>query len=113
VSTVTPIRGERPAGRRRRLAASAAGGERTQAIFAEVLTRRRYCEAVGVHPNTLVRWEQAGVVKPEMREVGDVPTRVFTEAQVAFGIRLRQVLAENNGRLSLAEAAKLARRRST
>jgi hypothetical protein len=88
-------------------------GDTTRALFAHLMTRRRYAEAVGVHLKTVVNWEKHGVVKPRTRYVGSTPVRTFTQVQVDFGKRLKAVLAENNGRISVVEAAKLARRRST
>jgi len=89
---------------------SAQGAALVSSEFAAVLTRRRFCELVGIHKTTLRRWEAAGVVRPEMQSVLSIRTAVFPEADVTIGREIVRLLAENSGRLSLKEAAEIARR---
>ncbi len=106
-----PIDNESPAGRKRRLAASRRGAKTVERAWKSerALTRRRYCELVGIHPNTLKRWERTGLLDPELVSVMGSPTRVFNEQDVDFGRRLIAVLREEPGRYSLSEAARRAR----
>lgn len=105
-----PIQSESEEGRRRRLEGSRKGALTVQQLFGEVLTRKRFAAEVGIATvKTLKRWEEAGVVTPTLRQVGNVDTYVFTEADVEVGKRVKRILAEQNGRLTLAEAARLAR----
>lgn len=91
--------------RSRQRAGAQRGAHLVQAEFAAVLTRRRYCELVGIHATTLRRWEAAGIVTPQLETVMRTPTNVFARADVAFGRRLTAMLAEHSGTLSLGEAA--------
>jgi hypothetical protein len=104
-----PIEGESAAGRKRRLAASKEGSKIVADEFATALTRRRAAERIGVHPGTLAKWEQAGVVKPRTVKILGSPTKVYDERDIEFGKRVVQILAEDRGRVSLKEAAKRAR----
>jgi DNA-binding transcriptional MerR regulator len=103
------IEGETAAGKRRRLAASRQGAQTVRSEFAAALTRKRYCELVGIHASTLARWERLGVVQPEMAEVLGIPTRIFSPEQVEFGKRLRVLLHERHGTISVKDAAALVR----
>jgi hypothetical protein len=100
-----PDERNRSTGARRRLAGSRSGGEVVRSRFGEALTRRRYCELVGIHPTTLRRWEGAGVVRPSLETILGSPTYVFQQADVAFGKRLAALLRRRPGELSLAQAA--------
>lgn len=93
----------------RQQAGATRGARLVQAEFAAVLTRRRYCELVGIHATTLRRWEAAGVVTPTLETVMRIPTNVFDRKDVAFGCRLVEMLSEQSGRLSLAHAAAVLR----
>jgi DNA-binding transcriptional MerR regulator len=87
------------------------GGQAVSGEFAAHLTRKRYLELVGISKSTLIRWEKAGALRPEMHEILGIPTRVFTPEDVELGKRLRRVLRERYGEISVEEAAKLVRRR--
>ncbi len=71
-----------------------------------MITRRRFCELVGVHPTTLKKWEKRGLVQPELAIVMNSPTRVFTDADVQWGRTLIALLRSRPGELSVEEAAK-------
>ena len=73
--------------------------------FAELITRRRFCDLVGIHRTTLKRWEKAGVVAPKLEPVIGIMTYVFTGEEVEFGKRLARLLAARPGEISLTEAA--------
>jgi hypothetical protein len=77
--------------------------------FAQIVTRRRYCELVGIHMSTLKRWERAGVVRPELKPVIGIMTWIFSAADVEFGRRLAELLGSRPGELSLAQAAEIVR----
>ena len=77
-----------------------------RADFASVITRRRYCELVGIHPTTLRKWERRGLVQPQLSRVMNSPTRVFTDADVQWGRKLIALLRSEPGGLSVDEAAK-------
>lgn len=81
-----------------------------QAEFGAVLTRRRFCELVGIHATTLRRWEKAGVVRPRLESILNSPTYVFERNDVAFGRRLAGVLAERAGSVTLSAAAEIVRK---
>lgn len=76
-----------------------------RADFATLITRRRYCELVGIHGTTLRKWEQRGLVRPELVEVMNSPTNVFTGEDVDFGKRLISLLRSRPGEMSIEEAA--------
>jgi len=80
-----------------------------RADFAALITRRRYCELVGIHGTTLRKWEQRGLVRPELVEVMNSPTRVFTEEDVDFGRRIIGLLRSRPGEISIEEAARALR----
>jgi transcriptional regulator with XRE-family HTH domain len=100
-----------PGPKERQLKGSAHGAEVVRSRFAQKLTRRRFCDLVGVHPTTLRRWERAGIVRPRLEEVLGSPTWVFSEEDVAFATRLIGLLRDHPGQLTLADAAVAARRR--
>lgn len=97
--------------RRRQQAGAQRGAELVQAEFAAALTRRRYCELVGIHATTLRRWEKAGVVTPRLETIMRIPTRVFERDDVAFGRRLVTLLSGRSGTMSVVEAAAQLRER--
>jgi hypothetical protein len=101
---------ERDAAERQRNG-SRKGADLVRAEFAAALTRRRYCEIVGIHEMTLKRWERAGVLSPRTEVILNSPTRVFAPEDVMFGKRLIGVLRERSGTLNLVEAASLVRGR--
>lgn len=107
---------DRPAGdddvQARQRAGARRGAQLVQAEFAAALTRRRYCELVGIHATTLRRWEAAQVVAPRLEQIMRIPTYVFEREDVAFGRRLVATLSAQSGKMSLAEAAAELRRRS-
>lgn len=76
-----------------------------------MITRKAYCERVGIHPTTLRRWEQAGIVTPTRQAVRNILTYVFSADDVRFGRRLAKHLAEHPGSVSLVEAAHAVARR--
>lgn len=81
-----------------------------QREFRSVMTRRRYCETVGIHPTTLRRWESEGILAPSSTRVMNLRTNVFSSEDVAFGKKLIALLRKRPGELSLAQAAELIRR---
>jgi DNA-binding transcriptional MerR regulator len=85
------------------------GADLVRAEFAAALTRRRFCEIVGIHEMTLKRWEREEVVSPRTEVILNSPTRVFAPEDVTFGKRLIALLRERSGTLSLREAAALIR----
>jgi hypothetical protein len=97
-------------GERQRRAASKRGGAAVQQAFGEVLTRRVFAERVGIHMTTVRRWEALGVVAPKREPVLGIPTLIFTEADVAFGKALAQLVRDRPGELSLHQAADIVRR---
>lgn len=98
--------GDAPGPERRHREGARRGAELVQAEFASVVTRKRYCEVVGIHPTTLKRWEAAGVVRPSLKKVMNSPTRVFTPEDVRFGKRLVAALRSSPGKLSVQDAAR-------
>lgn len=97
--------------RSRQRAGAQRGAALVQAEFAAALTRRRYCELVGIHATTLRRWESAGVVTPRLETIMKIPTFVFERDDVAFGRRLVMLLSERSGTISVGEAAAQLRER--
>ncbi len=97
--------------RHRQRAGSERGASLVQAEFAAALTRRRFCELVGVHPTTLRRWEAAGVLSPRLETIMRSPTYVFDREDVTFGRRLVVALQEGSGKISVEEAARQVRER--
>jgi hypothetical protein len=85
------------------------GGEIVKAEFASALTRRRYCEIVGIHETTLRRWEKTGLVKPTVQTILNSPTMIFAAEEVSFGKRLVELLRRRAGTISLVEAAEIVR----
>lgn len=77
------------------------------------MTRKRYCELVGIHRTTLKRWERVGVVVPVMESVIGIRTATFTPDDVAVGRLAAQLLEENRGVLSLEDAFQRARRQGS
>lgn len=106
-----PISGETAEGRQRRLDASKRGSQTVAREFERAITRKQFCARVGIHANTLARWERAGIVAPELRVVMGSQTRIFTKDDVRFGRQLITLLRNRPGELTLAEAAALARKR--
>lgn len=94
-------------GERQRRAASKRGAAAVQRAFAGALTRRVFAERVGIHMTTVRRWEALGVVTPTRQAVLGIPTLIFTEADVEFGMALAQLLKKRPGELSLEQAARL------
>jgi hypothetical protein len=92
--------------KRRQLEGSRRGAEAVRAEFGAAITRRRYCELVGVHPTTLRKWEKRGLVQPELAAVMNSPTRVFTDADVEWGRALIALLRARPGEMSVEDAAK-------
>jgi hypothetical protein len=87
------------------------GREAIRAEFASALTRKRYCELVGIHKTTLKRWEASGIVKPTRVSIRGIETWVFDEADVEAGREIARLLRDNPGQLSLQQAAVRVRRR--
>lgn len=87
------------------------GRETTSAAFDAVITRKRYCALVGIHPTSLKRWLAAGVVRPRKDVVQGVETWVFSNADVELGKQIARLLRDNQGKMSVAQAAQLARGR--
>lgn len=108
---LVPISGETPEGRQRRLEAARRGSETVAREFDRVITRKQFTARVGIHANTLARWERAGIIAPELQVVMGSPTRVFTNDDVRFGRRLITLLRDRPGELTLAAAAVLAARK--
>jgi hypothetical protein len=86
------------------------GGARVREEFEGVITRKRYCELVGIHRTTLKRWERAGVVEPVMQSVIGIRTATYAPGEVEVGRLAAQLLEENRGALSLKDAFERARR---
>lgn len=97
-------------GKRRQLAGSRRGAAAVSEEFDAAITRRRYCALVGIHPTTLRRWEQAGVVRGKREAILGIPTTTFTEVDVDFGRRLVGALRARPGEVSLEQAAARATR---
>lgn len=51
-------------------------------------TRAEAAEMIGRHPDTVRRWERAGMISPEMVAFGDIMVPAFTPADIA---RLREI----------------------
>ena len=88
---------------------SARGGRRVEVEFAQAITRRRLCRLVGIHPSTLRRWENIGVIAPKMKPIMGTITAVFIDEDVEFARALAKTLQANPGQLSVPEAARLIR----
>jgi transcriptional regulator with XRE-family HTH domain len=86
-------------------AGSQRGAEVIKERFAAELTRKRICEELGIHAQTLKKWEAEGVVRPKMRSIGGIPTAVFVEDDVAFGRGVLKLLRSHPGTMSLKSAA--------
>jgi len=82
-----------------------------RAEFDAAITRRRFCDLVGIHATTLAKWEKRGIVKPELQVILNSPTRVFTEEDVVVGKAIIALLRGQRGVLSVEDAAKMARER--
>jgi hypothetical protein len=61
------------------------GAEVIKDRFAAELTRRRLCQELDIHPQTLKKWEAAGVIRPRMLSIGGIPTAVFEADDLALG----------------------------
>lgn len=83
------------------------GGEMTRKKFAESITRRRFCEEVGIHRNTLKKWEQLGIVKPGFEEILKSRTAVYMPDDVERGKRIATLIADNFGTMSIKRAAEI------
>jgi len=94
------------------LAGSRRGGEVTKAAYADVITKKVFARRVGISALTLRKWLERGVVRPKFKRVkGGVGAWVFTEADVEFGRAVVRIVREESvGRLTVEEAAKLARK---
>ena len=77
--------------------------------FAAAITRRRFCELVGIHKTTLRRWEEAGIVTPRMVPILGIDTWVFEEADVELGSGIADLVRQAPGQVSLQDAARLVR----
>jgi DNA-binding transcriptional MerR regulator len=95
--------------KQRQLAGSRKGSAIVEEAFAAALTRRRFCELVGIHGKTLTKWERAGVLEPATAVILNSPTRVFSADDVEFGQALIAFLHRHPGRYSVAEAAEVVR----
>ena len=78
-----------------------------KAKFDAAITRKRYCELVGIHPTTLQKWERQGVVEPRLVQILNSPTRVFSKDDVRFGKKLIALLRARPGELSIRDAARV------
>ena len=92
------------------------GGELTRKVFAEHITRKRFCDQVGIHRNTLKKWEKLGIVEPQFVEILKSRTAVFNQEDVERGKQIAALIADNAGTLTVKQAAalvdtKLAKRR--
>lgn len=96
--------------KQKQLAGSRKGSAIVEEAFTAALTRRRFCELVGIHGKTLTKWERAGVLEPAMAVILNSPTRVFSVDDVEFGQALIAFLHRYPGRYSVAEAAEVVRR---
>lgn len=96
-------------GAAKRLAGSRKGAETIREAFAQTLTRRHFAQLVGIHPTSLMRWEKAGIVTPTTTTVLGITTKVYTDKDVEFGHIVVRLLNAERGRLSLTDAAALAR----
>jgi hypothetical protein len=95
--------------KRRQLQGSRRGSAAVQREFAAAITRRRFCELVGIHAKTLKRWERLGIVEGRLVPILNSPTRVFSESDVRFGRKLIALLRSRPGELSVADAARTLR----
>lgn len=84
------------------------GGELTRQKFAEQITRNRFCEEVGIHRNTLKKWESQGIVTPTFVEILRSRTAVFEPSDVERGKRIARLIADNVGTMSIRRAAAIA-----
>ena len=73
--------------------------------FASKLTRRRFCEEVGIHRNTLKRWEAAGVFEPTFESVLGSRTALYKQEDIERGRVIARLLRANPGEMSLRRAA--------
>jgi hypothetical protein len=96
-------------GRQRQLAGSRRGSAVVREAFGAAITRRRYCQLVGIHSTTLSKWEKRGILRPEMALIMNSPTRVFAPEDVELGRRIIGLLRENPGRYAVDDAARIAR----
>lgn len=95
--------------KQRQLEGSRKGSAIVEEAFSTALTRRRYCELVGIHAKTLAKWERAGVVKPETTVIMNSPTWVFCQGDVELGQALIAFLHRHPGRYSISQAAQVVR----
>jgi hypothetical protein len=86
-------------------AGSQRGAKVIKERFAVEMTRKRICEEIGIHTQTLKKWEAAGVLTPQMRAIGGIPTAVFAKDDVAFGRDVLKLLRSHPGTMSLRSAA--------
>jgi DNA-binding XRE family transcriptional regulator len=105
LNDVSQIPGESASARKRRLAGSRRGAARTQARYAALLTRKTFGERVGLSRLTLKKWETAGALKPQLIEVGGVPTWVFDKRDIERAIEIRTLMRTHLGTMSIAQAA--------
>ncbi len=73
--------------------------------FASKLTRRRFCDDVEIHRNTLKRWEAAGVFEPTFEDVLGSRTALYTQGDIERGRAIAKLLKANPGEMSLRRAA--------
>lgn len=93
-----------PEARARMVAGSKAGSKLVSEKFAERVTRKKFCEEVGIHASTLKRWEKAGAVNPQVETVLGSPTVVFESSDLERGRRIAKLLKDNLGEMSLRRA---------
>lgn len=84
-----------------------AGGEMTRQKFAENITRSRFCEEVGIHRNTLKKWEKLGVVKPSFALILKSRTAVFSQDDVERGKRIASLIRDNPGGMTVRRAVSI------
>lgn len=84
------------------------GGELTREIFAAHITRKRFCEEVGIHRNTLKKWEAQGIFTPKFVEILKSRTAVYEPEDVERGKRIVSLVADNFGTMTVKRAASIA-----
>lgn len=86
---------------------SLAGGESVKQKFAEHITRSYFCDAVGIHRNTLKKWEKLGIFTPGFTKILNIRTAVYSAEDVERGKRIAALIADNFGTMSVKRAAEM------
>lgn len=100
----TNVKSDRPDLDRRVWEGALAGGESTRSKFAEKITRTRFCEEVGIHRNTLKKWEKLGVVRPWFTDILKTRTAIYDQKDVERGKEIAALIRDNPGEMTLRRA---------